>query len=501
MLPAPRLFSAVSPSNLSLVAMFSLLFALVLGCNSQSGGSGKKAAASKTASSKDAAKGKDKAKTSKDKDNGASGGKGAGKGQGAGGKGSDDADGDASGDGGSGADGDGDSPASLPLTEDDAFAKTLHPVLTKNCSSCHASFAAPLFAQGDVEPARLAILDSSKVNFVAPERSRLFLRLASDNHNCWGECTENAATMKAAIEEWTKLLLEINPKFLEEQTSNLVTPELNFQSAMARTPAADPLTIVYEAETATLTAPMVLATDPANPNLRYLEVPTGTQGGTINNANANNAGTSVFNINLATAGTYKVWALLNAATADNNDFFIRVDAGNFEEWETPVTMADWAWAQANSDRGRDELKFDLAAGAHTIEIKRRDIATRIDKIAVTMNPLFDGSQINTAPVQVLRFDISEVAGKPNTFLEVEVSDYSAAAFKVKRPTIVSEQALKVKDLRILVNGIYNPQHSSFNLVDVEVTPPSTQLSTAAMIVLKDQGLETDKISFTFGVLE
>jgi hypothetical protein len=388
----------------------------------------------------------------------------------------------------------------LPLTETDAFATTVYPLLVKQCGSCHAAAAAPFFSQATAEASRLSVLDSGKVNFSAVERSRLYLRLAADNHNCWSLCTDNAAEMKAAIDQWLRLLTEMNPNFLSELDDRLVTSELLFANAEQRTPTPDPMTVVVEAEAATLTAPMAVVADAEASGGSYIEVPTGN-GGTINNANQANAGTSVFTIMAPAAGSYKVWALLNAATDANNAFFVRMDNGAFAQWATPVTMAEWMWAPANTQNGQAELSFDLTAGAHTLEIKRRDVSTKIDRVAVTANVLFDGSQADNRPVRVLRYDISALAGKPNTFFEIEVADFSEQAFKLRKPTIVSEQALTVKGIRILINGQYNPQHNTYNLVDAAVTPPRTELSTAAMVVLKEQGLELDKLSFTFEALQ
>jgi hypothetical protein len=386
------------------------------------------------------------------------------------------------------------------LTEAEAFERSVFPLLKDNCAGCHAAVTAPFFAQENAEASRLAVLESGKVNFLAVERSRLYLRLSSDNHNCWSTCTEDSAKMKAALDEWLRLLLEINPKFLDEQGPQLVTGERAFGEAEQRTPTPDPMTIVVEAETARLTAPMAVVPDAKASGGSYVAVPAGN-GGTINDPNQPNGGTSVFNVTAPTAGTYKIWALISAPTDANNAFFIRMDGGGFERWVAPVTMANWVWAPANTQEGQAELSFTLTAGAHTLEIKRRDVDAKLDRIALTANPAFDGSQADNGPFKVLRYDISELAGKPNTFFEIEIDDFSEAAFKVRRPTIVSEQPLSVKGVRLLVNGQYNPQHNTYNLIDMAVTPPRTQLSRAAMVVLKENGVEADKLSFTFEVLQ
>lgn len=387
---------------------------------------------------------------------------------------------------------------SLPLTENDAFSKTIQPLLIEHCGTCHATVAAPLLAQKDPEAARLSIMDSGKVNFYAIEKSRIYQRLAADNHNCWSTCSDDAAAVKTALTAWLTELQKIDPDFLNNGRAKLTTDERLFADAETRQPVADPQSIILEAESANLVAPMTATQDMAVSGGSYIAV---GNGGTVNNPNQRNIGIASFNFTVATAGNYKVWALLNAATDANNAFYVRMDNGAFEQWATPITMANWEWSAANRQDGRAELSFALAAGNHTLEIRRRDVATKLDRIAITSNALFDGSQADTQAVKILRYDISQIAGKPNTFFEIEISDFSTAAFKLRRPAIVSDQALSVKGLRVLINGQYDPQHNTYNLLDVAVTPPRTELSRAAMVVIKDQGLERDKISFSFEALQ
>lgn len=389
---------------------------------------------------------------------------------------------------------------SLPLTENQAFSQTLQPLLVEHCAACHATLAAPLLAQKDPEAGRLAVIESGKVNFSAIEKSRLYLRLAADNHNCWSNCSDDATAIKSALTAWLTELQKIDPDFLNNSKASLITEERLFADAEMRQPTPDPLSIILEAESGTLTAPMTQTQDAMASGGRYIAVNAGN-GGTVNNPNQRNIGVASFNFTVATAGTYKVWALLNAAADANNAFFIRMDNGAFEQWSTPITMANWEWSAANRQDGQAELSFNLAAGNHTVEIRRRDVATKLDRLAITRNQAFDGSQADTRPLKIMRYDISQIAGKANTFLEIEIDEFSAAAFKLRRPAIVSEQPLTVKGLRVLINGQYDPQHNTYNLTDVAVTPPRTELSRAAMVVLKDKGLDQDKISFSFEALQ
>jgi hypothetical protein len=86
-------------------------------------------------------------------------------------------------------------------TAPDLFAATVHPLVEEYCARCHAPSAAssqsPFFASADVNEAYAAA--RVKINLDSPEASRLVERLRSEFHNCWSDCTANAAAMEAAI--------------------------------------------------------------------------------------------------------------------------------------------------------------------------------------------------------------------------------------------------------------------------------------------------------------
>jgi hypothetical protein len=86
-------------------------------------------------------------------------------------------------------------------TAPDLFAATVHPLALEYCARCHAPEAAnsqsPFFASADVNEAYAAA--RVKINLDSPEASRLVVRLRSEFHNCWSDCTANAAEMEAAV--------------------------------------------------------------------------------------------------------------------------------------------------------------------------------------------------------------------------------------------------------------------------------------------------------------
>lgn len=85
------------------------------------------------------------------------------------------------------------------------FATTVYPLLNEYCASCHSEDAAqaqqPFFASEDVEVAYAAA--RSKINLDTPASSRFVIRLGSEFHNCWGNCTSNANEMEQAIADFS----------------------------------------------------------------------------------------------------------------------------------------------------------------------------------------------------------------------------------------------------------------------------------------------------------
>ena len=92
---------------------------------------------------------------------------------------------------------------------------SLHNLLVTHCSDCHTSAAetpqAPYFAAESIDEAYEAA--KTKINLDLPANSRLVVRLAPENHNCWfapnppdladaGTCAGDASIMLQAIEDY-----------------------------------------------------------------------------------------------------------------------------------------------------------------------------------------------------------------------------------------------------------------------------------------------------------
>ena len=81
------------------------------------------------------------------------------------------------------------------------FASTVYPLLDAYCSNCHTDSAAvpqsPFFASEDIDAAYAAA--QTRMDLETPANSRFVVRIGSEFHNCWGDCTSNGNEMEAAI--------------------------------------------------------------------------------------------------------------------------------------------------------------------------------------------------------------------------------------------------------------------------------------------------------------
>jgi hypothetical protein len=106
------------------------------------------------------------------------------------------------------------------------FAATVWPITHANCVRCHSTTADPSVEQSPyhADPSLAIAYPAAipKIDFTGCAgaggnnggtcgmNSRLYQRLATDNHNCWTNCQANAATMLAAIQQFAGMLTPTN---------------------------------------------------------------------------------------------------------------------------------------------------------------------------------------------------------------------------------------------------------------------------------------------------
>lgn len=83
-----------------------------------------------------------------------------------------------------------------------AFSQTTHLLTRAHCVNCHGNFQQPLHAVADPTQAHDALIDTNKINFNDIPNSRIVQKLGSEMHQCWTNCTSNAAEMEQSIQNW-----------------------------------------------------------------------------------------------------------------------------------------------------------------------------------------------------------------------------------------------------------------------------------------------------------
>lgn len=378
----------------------------------------------------------------------------------------------------------------------DSFARTVYPITRTNCISCHAT-QQPAHASSDVKVAHDAILANHKVNFDNISSSRMVKKLREDNHNCWGDCEENALEMENAITEWKESIK--GPVDAVEEVpvdTNVYTAESKFLSEEFKNAqnGAKINVVNLNMEAAMLNPPMARITSPSDG--LYLSVPNNLN--TTLASNAANAGTASFNFTIRQASTqYRIWGLVNAPNTSDNGLYTNFTTTNtgIKEWEIPVTNG-WEWRQLPN------TTFNLPIGNHTLQIRERKDGTKIKQIVVTSDTTFSAATAPDLMATTLTFDLAYALRVPGITLKVDVLDYDAYSYKFQNPRIITSSVnIRARKVKLLVNKYYNPQHSTFTLIDKLATPLDGKLLNYAMLVIKDKGSAEDKISFSFEELK
>lgn len=370
-----------------------------------------------------------------------------------------------------------------------AFESTVWPITRANCASCHSEIQ-PKHASSDAKEAHDAAL--TKVNFNNIPASRLVAKLRDENHNCWSDCSENAAQMQKAIEAWSASRGVVEsasgPTDTDVYTDESSTMEVEFADTNN---AASSNTVMIGVEGAMLVSPMSRT---QSENGTYISVPN-NNGGAKASGDAS-AGVAYMNFKVPVTGTYRLWGHLNGPTDNDNSFYARIKNGNTnlfnpQTWNIP-TSSQFSWIMQGN------INQNLTAGVtYTLEIREREDGAKALGFILTADPDFNAADVGDFFGVTLRYDLSNIVNVPNTYFEINVVDYDLYSYKFSKPRIISNANFKVKNLKLLVNGEFNPQHSTYTIVDKIVTPSDNQLSNYSMVVLKDRGNAGDKISFSF----
>lgn len=324
-------------------------------------------------------------------------------------------------------------------------------------------------------------------------------KLREENHNCWGDCEDNAKEMEAAIEEWNLAIKDSGTPVDEQPVDTKVyTAQSKFLSEefALSNQGIRPNVLNLNLEAAMLNPPMVKVNDMVEGGV-YLYVPNDGANATLVN-NEPSAGSASINFAVRQTGNYRIWALVDAPNTNDNGFYLNLTTttSGFREFDVPVTLGfEWRMLQ--------NFTVNLTNNQnHTLQIRQRKDGAKIKKLVVTADNNFNGTTAADFIGVTLTYDIGEQVRVPGVQFKIDVSEYDLYSYKFINPRIVTTSAnIKVKSARLLVNNEYNPQHSTFTLIDKVATPTDGKLSDFNMIVIKDKGFSGDKISFSFETLQ
>ncbi|MGE0172263.1 MAG: hypothetical protein AB7T49_05745 [Oligoflexales bacterium] len=379
-----------------------------------------------------------------------------------------------------------------------AFEETVYPLVTQYCSNCHGKAISPLFATDDVKASHDTLIDNAKVNLGNPERSVLYIRLAELEHNCWSQCEDDAPEMLAQLQAWGE---KVGAK--PEEFDGIKTEAKAFSSLTPEAPTLviDPLSVIVEAETATLAGAMAVTQAMGVSGGAYVGVANGTvQADAVANA-ANSTDIATYTFDVKTAGNYRFFARATAPTNADDQLHVSINAAAPVNWTLdPTEDSEFIWNPARN--GNTELPaVALPVGPVTVEIRRNEAGAMMDVVALTADPNFTGGAPREKEVRILKYPLPSECNAPGATLEVEVSDFNTEAYKFKYPRLkIGTTPVHVKGIGILVNGHFNPQYATYALIDETVGPDHAAaglLSQGAMVVLKEEGPEKDTFAFTF----
>ncbi|MEZ4742751.1 MAG: hypothetical protein R3B45_09930 [Bdellovibrionota bacterium] len=374
-----------------------------------------------------------------------------------------------------------------------AFKITMHNFLQEKCGGCHATSITPFIASSDLETAFKETYENKKINPLVIERSRIILRLDPEQHNCWTtNCGKDAEEMKANITKWIGLINDGTIEKLREEAFKFLTAEKTFSEIVTKDNPElnyNPQQMVFEAENV----------ESISGNLEIKDFENAS-GGKALEVMSLNSGIAEYKFTIKEPGTYTVFGLTNNDSTRNMTVTVSVDTSPNQTWQIAPNGADtWEWTRAG--RATNLVSIDLDVGEHILKLSGVSQGFKIDALAITTDLDFKGAVVPPKKVDVLDFDLSELKGAnftKGTILEIQVNQFDENSYILKQPTIyLPSGTISLKGIRILLNGVWNAQNSTYLDINEEVSSPFKVLSSASLIMPADLGPAEDRISVQF----
>ena len=390
------------------------------------------------------------------------------------------------------------SPPPAPVAEEmepslAAFNEHLYPLLKENCQGCHETAVQPFFASLDVKASYEALINTGKLNAKVPALSRVYQRLHKEFHQCWDNCESDSALLLSAIKLWA-LTVELSEEDLIQKTAPLV-PAMQTETTTSKGNTA---ASAYATDYLAIEPPMAAySDDPDGSATSYLSAPDTGAGAFGPEAPM---GSVSYEVMVPEAGEYAFWGRVKGLDDSQNSFYISINDGPFILWDLPVSSGQWQWDRV-LNMGENSL-FTLPSGIARIEIKRREEGARFNSFAFSKKTQDFEGIIPSRRFHILSYDLSPLTGK-EAILIVHVAPFAkdSTVMLIGQLRIETKEPLLVKDIRPLINGVFDPANSSFRAIDKNIAIGSEVLSSAAILLAGQKGFDLDELSFAFSVLE
>ncbi len=375
-----------------------------------------------------------------------------------------------------------------------AFKNSVYLITSTRCVACHGSSQTPLHASNNIQTAHDAVLNSFKVDFNSPENSRLVLKLKNDKHNCWGDCNSNATEMLNAINSW-------KDKIAYSGTTTAPEKHVTQESSTIKE-IIDPVgmagngTITIMGEAASLKTPMVLGMESG---INFVSIPKGASGGTKTSADQN-GGTAIYTLRVSQTDFYKVYLFVNAPDTASNSIFVRANSLDYKDFTIPLTKG-FEWREVKVANA--EIFFSMQSGkSQTLELKQKEEGVKVSKIIISNDSSFDPAVNQKTTLRgTVSLGLDHLVNDNTAAIEFDIEEYDSYSYRISNLKYTGTKKIKIKTIKFLVNGSYNPQHATYNYIDKVVGPADSIISNNSMIMLKDKGPEADKISISFELIE
>lgn len=378
------------------------------------------------------------------------------------------------------------------MTSLKAFTQTVYPLTRSHCVACHGASQTPKHASSDVNEAFNAVINNSKVDLSNPANSRLVLKLKNENHNCWGNCADNSSEMEAQVLKWKSLISGTTADVTSAAITGKTSKESLTIKAELNSEDSDIVTLMTEA--ASLKSPMVLAKEG---EISYVTSPSG-----VKDLNSTTAGSATINFSVPTSESYRVFMYVNAPNDSSDSLYTKVVGFDYKDWFIGKTSG-YEWREVTNTASKTKTEFYLQSDrSYSLEIRQKEPGVKVSKVLLTSDVDYTpGGTQGALQKATISISIADISGVSDAYFDIDIEEFDLYSYKVSNPRIRSSKDLKVKQLKILVNGSFNSQHATYLPVNKTITKADPILSPYGMILLKDKGSEYDKLSFNFETIE